>query len=229
MAGASIVKVKAAWNDDWRDWPAEYTPAPDFDRVEFQQKLDDIAGLSRGRSILRLEWGGEEQVSRYGALDEGSAKPSEIVFEPKYKLRRWYLGAKVLVPFRRWVIAQLMEWEEYGYGDDTQTTFIDEQGVLRRAADKPRDFYTPLIYVGDHGKCPKDCCDEKLCPGDFKHPGAAELMWVMEKTYKLQTERIKDPKQVGFTDHQKLKIAAEINAAQQQKRKKFKDRVESIS
>lgn len=226
---STILSVKSALKDDWRHWPAEYCKAPEFDRAGYQNKLDEIAGLSRGRSVLRLEWGGEEQVARYGALDFMSAKPSELVYEPKYKLRREYLGSKVLVPFRRWVIAELMEWEEYAYHDnDSGTMFTDEQGVLRRAADKPRDLYTPLIYVGDHRLCKPDCCAEKICPGDYKAPDAAELFWVLESTYKLKTERIKDPRQKDFTDAQKKQIAAEWGTLQTQKRTELKEKLEYI-
>jgi hypothetical protein len=226
----SIVLAKSVLKDDWRKWAAEYCPAPrdGFDRDGYQKRLDEITGLSRGRSILRLEWGGEEQVSKYGAMELGNPNPSQLIFEPKYKLRRKYMGATVMVPFRRWVIAQLAEWEEYGYGDDTQTTFTDENGVLRRAADKPRDLYTPLIYVGDHRSCKPDCCADKLCPGDYKHPDAAELFWVLESTYKLKTERIKDPRQKDFNPQQMQIIRAEYAEQQQKKKEEFDKRLETI-
>lgn len=220
--------AKSAIKDDWMNWPAEYCAAPDFDRAEYQRKLDDITGLSRGRSILRLEWGGEEQVAKYGAIEFGHPSPSQLIYEPKYKLRRTYLGAKVLVPFRRWVIAELMEWEEYGYGDDSQATFTDEAGVLRKAAPKPRDLYTPLIYVGDHRKCPKNCCATKLCPGDFKNPDSAELFWILEKTYLLKSERIKDPRQRDFTEAQRQQILSEYSAKQERSDETLDQKLETI-
>jgi hypothetical protein len=217
-----------AWKDPPDRWPQQYSAPPEFDRAQYQQQLDSITGLSRERSILRLEWGGEERIMRYGAMDPGSPDPTGVVYEPKFKLRKTIHGIQILVPFKRWVITQLAEWEEYGYGDDSQTTFYDETGALRRAAEKPRDLYTPLIYVGDHRFCLKDCCEKRICPGDYKAPDTAELFLIMDKTYRLKTERIKDPRAKDYTPEQKQKIATEWADMKAIKYKEFNEQLKEI-
>lgn len=95
-------------------------------------------------------------------------------------------GLEVKIPIRRWIITQLQEPEQYGYGDDSDMYFTDENGAACKVAEKDSELYTPLIYIGDHSKCPDNCCEGRICLGDYKHPGRAELEWVKETTFDLR-------------------------------------------
>lgn len=227
--GNKIITVRPAVKDHWRDWGREYSKPPDsFDREAYQERLDKIAGTSRGRSILRVVWGGEEKVKFYSEWSNG-APVAEIV-EPKYKVRRRaVLGGHELIPMRRWVIEQLYEWEQYGYGDDSGTTFTNERGETLKAFEKERDYYTPLIFVGSHAGCPKTCSDERLCLGDYKHPDEAELFWVLEKTYLLQTERIVDPRGKTMSEAEKKAVKQETLNSEAEKRKELDSRLDVIT
>jgi hypothetical protein len=228
---SDLLKVRAAIEDPVSGWTAEYSNPPmGFDREAYQKRIDAIAGTSRGRSILRLVWGGQEKVRFYDEWDEHNAPISERT-EPKYKVRRWFRTVEgyELLPMRRWVIEQLYEWEQYGYGSDEGTTFTDEHGQVKKAFEKERDYYTPLIYVGDHSKCPKDCCERKLCTGDYKHPNEAELYWILESTYHLQNDRIVDPRGEKMSDAELQKIGIEVKDLAQKKKEDLEKRLDVIT
>lgn len=194
-----ILTTKHKWRDNPADWTTDYVPYPDGfgerEKEAYQTLINSITGLSRDKPILRLEWGGEEKVTRYDKWDS-SGNPIHLIEEPKYKARRESRiipGVYHFLPMRRWVIAQRQEPEQYGYGDDSDNTYTDEFGVTKKPAEKPTELYTPLIFIGDHSKCEKDCCATRLCPGDYKHPGIPELDWIREKTKLLYKEFKADP------------------------------------
>lgn len=220
--------LKTAMRDHWSSWPDEYCHAPDsFDRKAFQEKLDTIASKSRERSILRLEWGGEETVKKYSRWDT-FGRPTHETIEPKYKLRRKSSsGVTELIPVRRWIITELCEPEQYGLGNNEDIKFENEDGFLCQATEKPKEWYTPLIFVGDHSHCPKTCCETRICLGDYKAPDNAELNWIKEKTYLLTTERITDPKRpIGPAEI--AKIVADLELSQPKKTGLLAERIQEI-
>lgn len=186
------------WKDNPKDWPAEYClPYGSFNVKNYQEKIDNIAGKSRGRSILRLVWGASQEIAifRYSEWDSFGRAISEVR-EPKYKIRRdGALAGMILhVPVRRWIIEQLQEPEQYRIDEEEDTKFENEHGVTCKVAEKPTEMYTPLIYVGDHSVCEPNCCAKRLCLGDFKEPDQAELNWITRSTFQLSQEfNSKDP------------------------------------
>jgi len=189
-----ITLAKSAIKDHWSDWDEKFIPAPEFDVQSFQEKLNEIAGKSRGNPILKLEWGGDATVTKYTAWDSWG-KPTNLLINPRFAIPRRHpiLDYEMYIPIRRWIITERAEPEQTRPDDDFDNTFTDENGVVCKAGEKTVETYLPYIYVGDHSKCPPNCCETSLCLGDYKPPGNAELNYIREVTYKLVTEFYTDP------------------------------------
>lgn len=186
--------AKSAIRDHWSSWTESFVPAPVFDVNEYQQRLNDIAGLSNGKPILRLEWGGDATTVKYTEWDvTGTPSHAEIV--PRYAIPRAseILSGIRYIPIRRWIITQRSEPEQHRPDDNFDNTFVDNRGVLCIAGRKEVEFYTPYIYIGDHTKCPDNCCETRLCLGDYKTPSRDELDYIRDITYRLKTEFYADP------------------------------------
>lgn len=196
-----------SFQDNYLDWTGQFVSAPPFDISAFQNQLNRITGLSRGLPILKLEWGCDAKVRKFSKWANGV--PIESEDQPKFYFERYHplILQVIKVPVRRWVITQRTEPEQYGYGDNSDNTFTDEYGSNNLLADKPKDGdYTPYIFVGDHSKCPIDCCKHKLCYGDFKEPNWAELEIITEHTFKLQKEQIKPYQKLGREDYERIAL-----------------------
>lgn len=223
-----MIKVTTNIKDHWSQWTRDFVPAPDFDIESYQRKIDLIAGKSRDESILRLEWGGSGTVSKYTKWDS-AGMPLEAELIPRHAIprRNQILDFIEHIPIRRWIITQRQEPEQYGYGDDSDNTFTDEYGVVCKISEKPKSFYTPLIYVGDHSKCPADCCANTVCLGDYKAPDQSELDWITEATFKLASEFKNDPYKAmsgDMLDEAAKDVLEEVDAQRKQSEDMFNDR-----
>lgn len=169
--------------DDPAKWGAELNPPPSFDVLGYQEKLNQIAGLSRGKPIVKLFWGGNVTEKVWKEFANGI--PTKFENEPLFHIKRPHpiLLDYQKIPIRRWILTQRTEPEQYGYGDDSDNTVTDETGQTRLMGYKPKEFYTPYIFIGDHSICPKDCSERKRCYGDYKLPSQAELDLVAEHCY----------------------------------------------
>lgn len=210
------IRGQLKWRDRPKYWTTGYSEPPlgfgEKLQKQYQNALNAIAGKSRDRPILLLEWGGNAKTKKYVEWSKLTGLPLEEREEPKYKLRREsevLPGVYLFYPIRRWIISQRQEPEQYGYGNDDDITFENELGLKNKAAEKEKELYTPLIYIGDHTYCPPKCCEDKLCVGDYKNPSMDELNWIAEKTWLLQKERIVDPYS-QLTPEDMAKIAKEI-------------------
>lgn len=225
----TFIITQAKWKDPPSEWGHNFSTPPfgfgPEKQKEYQELLNKITGLSRDKPILLLEYGGSAKIYRYTDWDSSGNGKKEI-YEPKYKLRRKSsvaVNGEILIPFRRWVISQRCEPEQYRLDSKDDTTYTDEEGRVREVAKKPKELYTPLIYIGDHSFCLPNCCEHRLCPGDYKHPGIEELKWVAEKTHLLKTEMITDPYSAYVTPGQLKKILAE------NKKENLSKQIEKIS
>lgn len=214
----SLVVAKSAIKDHWADWTESYVPAPPFNVKEYQEKLDDVCGVSRDVSIMKLEWGGDATIAKYTEWD-AFGKPSRAEIVPRFAIPRTHatFGTRVYIPVRRWIISELKEPEQSLPDDDFDNTFTDEYGATCRVSEKPIYQYVPYIYVGDHSKCPPNCCKERLCLGDYKAPGKAELDYLLKCTYNLKKDFFCDPRSIQ-TDAQLEKINREIRDKQEKRR-----------
>lgn len=191
----SIAIAKLAIKDHWSTWDHNYVEAPSFNVEAYQQRLNEIAGFSRDQPILKLMWGGSEYITKYYEWDSfGTPQKSHKI--PRFALHRKnpILGCMEYIPIRRWIIVERAEPETYDYDDPKAgNVFTNEYGIECQIAEKPRDFYTPYIYVGDHSKCSSDCCKDRICLGDYKIPGVDELDLVLEHTWKAARDRSVNP------------------------------------
>lgn len=164
-------------------WTTEMVAAPPFDVSAFQQKLNEIAGLTQqGEPVLRLTWGGD------AAWFERPYGSTEWVETTRYfflSKKRQTFGQKI--PIRRWIIEQNTDAGQLNaMGGKTGSIQTEETG-----------FYTPYIYVGDHTQCPMDCCATSLCLGDYKIPNEDELKLIKEHTYLLMADKQRpDPRKM---------------------------------
>lgn len=213
-----MLTVKSAIRDHWADWDETYSPQPSFDVKSYQEKLDQVCGKSRGESIMKLFWGGSETIVKYTKWGP-DGQPTAVETVPRFAIPRTsaIFGLRIYIPVRRWIICERMEPEQLGVGDETDNTFIDERGVKCYAGDKTdkKHLYVPYIYVGDHSKCPDDCCKDRVCLGDYKTPDQAELDYLLECTYNLHKDFKGDPYST-LSDE----ILAEINREYQSKEEK---------
>lgn len=191
---SDFVVARRALKDYWGDWSRDFVSAPPFSVSEYQERLNAICGKSRGYPIMKLEWGGNATIVKHDRWDS-SGTPTHSIIMPRFAVPRKheFLDHAEYIPIRRWIISERCEPEQYRPDDNSDNTFTDENGVVCTAAEKPHQFYTPYIYVGDHSKCPPNCCEFKLCLGDYKHPDAAELDLLLEVTYSLKTEFFGNP------------------------------------
>lgn len=178
-----IIRLKEARKDPPSKWTADWAvPFTTFDVNDYQDKLNKIAGFSRGEPILKLEWGGTASYEVYTEWVHGS--PLSSVLAPKYAIRRIVNGVELKIPIRRWVIAQRAELEQLD-----RPKFTDERGITKPMGELNRSGeYTPYIFVGDHTYCAPDCCAKKICVGDYKDPGEAELSLIRKHTALLNLE-----------------------------------------
>lgn len=204
-----ITLAKSTIADHWSYWDEKFVPAPPFNVEAFQEKLDIIAGKSRDKSILRLEWGGNATVTRYTDWD-GFGNPTHLEIRPRYAIPRRHkiLDYEMYIPVRRWIITERMEYEQSRPDDDSDVTFTNENGIVCLGGKKEKETYLPYIYVGDHSNCPPDCCKTKLCLGDYKVPNEAELNYLRSVTRKLATEFYGNPYS-QLSDEQMAKIRRE--------------------
>lgn len=191
-----ISVATSAIKDHSSKWDRSFVPAPQFDVDAYQAELNKIAGLSRGEPILKLEWGGSSTVTKYTSWDlAGNPTSAQIV--PRFALSRnnEILDVTEYIPVRRWIISQKNEEGQYRPWDNSDNVFTDGRGVNCEIADKTDigHKYLPYIYIGDHSKCPKNCCATRLCLGDYKIPDGAELSYIKQITYRLANEFTADP------------------------------------
>ena len=206
---SQILIAKRAIRDHWSDWTTEFSQPPQFDVNTYQERLNTICGKSRGEPIMKLEWGGNATMTKYTEWDSyGTPTKADIV--PRFALTRAheFLDLEIYIPIKRWIISERMEAEQLRPDDNSDNSFTNGYGVTCIASQKPKSFYTPYIYVGDHSKCAPNCCEKNICLGDYKLPTAAELDYLLECTYKLQSERIGDPYS-PLTESQMMKIRSE--------------------
>lgn len=189
-----ILTAKQAIRDHWRDWDESFVPAPVFDVAAYQERLTAIGGQVKGQPILKLEWGGDAFITKYSDWDMAGNPINEVKI-PRFAIPRRHkiMDYEMYIPVRRWIISEYKPPEQGRPDDNSDNTFTDTRGVTCIVANKPVHQYIPYIYVGDHSKCPDDCCATKLCLGDYKAPDAAELNYLLEVTYKLQSEFYCDP------------------------------------
>lgn len=190
-----MLVAKRAIKDHWADWDTTYVSKPNFDVRGYQEKLDNICGKSRGESIMKLFWGGDETIQKFVKWGP-DGQPSEVETVPRFAIPRTsFLGTRMYIPVRRWIICERMEPEQLQVESDADNTFEDERGVKCYAGDKKdkKHLYVPYIYVGDHSKCPSTCCDDRICLGDYKEPDNAELHYLAECTYNLSKDFKGDP------------------------------------
>lgn len=191
-----ITVAKRAIKDYWGDWGEALTPPPTFNVPEYQEKLDTICGKSRGESIMRLEWGGNSTITQYTEWGIGG-EPVKAAIRPRFAIPRTHplLMNRMYIPIRRWIITERSEAGQRKPWDNFDNEFTDENGVVCQAADKTHHGheYVPYVYVGDHSKCAPDCCADRLCLGDYKHPDEAELNYLARCKSKLEKEFFCDP------------------------------------
>lgn len=229
---SNLLVAKSKWKDKPSTWDSAFVdPYPTgFNPIEYQEALNEIAGFSKhGKEVLQVKWAGN--YKSYDKLD-GVGNP---IIEPKYKLVRQYITVSgfYFVPIRRWIIEEHMTPEQLGVGDDEDILHTDEYNILRKVANKPKEgTYTPLVYVGNHEFCPRDCCKERICLGDYKDPDKAELDYLKECTNKLKRERITNPHE-KINPLQLQKILAEANLKLEkekiQQQKAFNEYLDNIS
>lgn len=222
----SLVTVKQAIKDYPGNWDITLVPPPPFNSQAYQNRLNEITGLSDGFPILKLEWGGNTTVKKNEKWDS-QGMPILISTQPKHAIprRSLILEELQLVPIRRWIITQYQTKAQLRVDDNSDNTFTNEAGVNCIAGDKSQDPYTPLIYIGDHTNCPKDCCKKKICLGDYKEPGIAELNWVLESTFKLQSDRIIDPRK-EITPEDMAAVTREVLDELDEKKKKAEENID---
>lgn len=192
----SLVVAKRAIKDHWSDWDEKFVPAPVFDILAYQERLNEVCGLSRDKPIMKLEWGGNATITRYTGWDN-YGKPINAEIAPRYAIPRDSIllpGLKRYIPIRRWIISELVEDEQLRPDDNTDNRYTDENGVSCIAGVKTEHKYLPYIYVGDHSKCAPDCCKERICLGDYKAPGEPELSYLLKCTYNLKKDFYCDPR-----------------------------------
>lgn len=228
-----IVTAKATIKDHWKDWDDKLVSPPIFNREAYQKRINEITGLSKDgeHPILKLEWGGNEVADKTKQWDN-QGTPIEVVKIPRHAIPRQSKiveGVTLYIPIRRWIITQYTTKQQRRQGDNIDNTFTDENGVSCIAGDKEQYAYTPLIYIGDHSTCKKDCCDIKICLGDYKHPSNAELDWILEKTYLLQSERILDPYSDKFSDEDLAKASKSILEERLKKRQETDEKFDDQS
>jgi len=191
-----MLVAKRAIRDHWSDWDEKFQGAPDFNVKAYQERLDEVCGTSRGVPIMKLEWGGNATITKYTQWSP-TGQPTGAKIVPRFAIPRRHpvFDHLMYIPIRRWVICERLEPEQLRPEDNSDNTFTDENGVVCEAGDKTDlvHQYTPYIYVGDHSKCPPDCCSERLCLGDYKQPGESELNYLLECTYKLSKDFYCDP------------------------------------
>lgn len=191
-----ITIAKRAIKDWWGDWDEKLTPPPTFNVEAFQEKLNTIVGKSKGEPIMKLEWGGNATITQYTQWGVGG-NPTKAEIRPRFAIPRTHplMDYRMYIPVRRWIISERSEAGQRRPWDNSDNEFTDENGVVCQAADKSHHGheYLPYIYVGDHSKCPPDCCAERLCLGDYKTPGDAELSYLAKCTRSLETDFFCDP------------------------------------
>lgn len=201
--------------DTWKTWTREFTPSPNFNVKEYQESLDRVVGKSRGRSIMKVEWGGDATIVQYTQWDP-YGKPVKAEIVPRYSVTRVNeFGMVDHIPIQRWIISELMEGEQLQADDPTNVSFTDENGTTCVVTDKNQFQYTPYIYVGDHSDCPTNCCEKRLCLGKYKVPGVEELDYLRECTWKLRQEFFADP----YSQHSE-DVTAKINVENKAKQEK---------
>lgn len=178
--------------DDRSKWESRFYPAPfGVDVAGYQEKLNRIGGFGQnGEPILKLEWGGDASEKVHVEWDP-FGKPTKTQDRPRFKFLRPNPLTQIAdeIPIRRWIITERGEPEQYRADDDSDIKFL-EGGVLKKRIEKPRGgFYTPLVVIGDHTECPKDCCKYKMCFGKYKPPSDDELEWVEAATRYLEKKK----------------------------------------
>lgn len=210
-----IITLKEVRKDPVYLWDTNFVPAPVFNVKEYQEKLDSIAGKSRGQSILKLIWGGAAFSVEYTKWEGHS--PIASVRKPKFALYKKVNGVEKYIPIRRWIIAQRQEAEQL-----EEPTFQDERGVNKPLAPIQFEDYSPYIYIGDHSLCSPDCCRDRICLGDYKAPGPEELHLVLEHTYKLASEFEGNP-YLAINPELQDKIDRDVAYSEEKRREKHMD------
>ncbi len=150
-------------------------PAPAFDVIGFQRKLDAIAGTSGGKPIVRLMWSWDVHEPKFG----------EEVW--RYTIR-WENGRRVIAP--RWVLEQRLEPGQY-YEQWQATRFMKDPGTgeMRDRGEPPTDgYYKHLDTIAEHDEF---CCglawteDRRSCVGKYREPGQD----VLDRLNKARIER----------------------------------------
>lgn len=212
--------AKKVIKDHWSDWDEKFISAPEFDVNLYQEKLNTVCGKSRGEPIMKLIWGGDATITKYTGWNS-SGEPIKADIIPRFAIPRTHpiFGHKMYIPVRRWIICERSEPEQRLPDDNSDNKFTDENGITCEVADKTQHAheYLPYIYVGDHSKCPPDCCSERLCLGDYKHPDNAEIDYLIECTYKLRKDFFCDPYS-PVNKAQVARILKEYNDEQEKRR-----------
>ena len=181
--------------DDYRKWSSNFQLAPFFDRERYQDRINEVAGLTTAMEpVLKLVWGGNESVF----VVEGS----EMVEKPRHALlSRQSHNFGELIPIRRWFIVQ-----------NTDPGQLAAMGGKNHGRLKVKEtgFYEPWLIIADHSKCKAECgikldFDKMgniirvpvMCYGDYKEPDDAILAYIKEVTFKIAADKYRaDPRKM---------------------------------
>lgn len=180
MSVQQIIKAGDPRRDKPSTWTTDFVPHPSFDAEDFQKRIDRAAGLSRGNSIIKLVWGGDAK-KRIFTKWEYLAAPVDYKDVPEFAFHRKAKNSvrAEKIPIRRWFLTERHEPEQYAADNDADAYFSDGSGYSKQLREKPREgFYTPLLLIADHSKCPQNCGAEAVCLGDYKDPSEEEILWL---------------------------------------------------
>ncbi len=163
------------WTPDMRP-PASFTSA---DEVEFQKKINEIVGLSKGRPIIKLSWCPREY--RWRPYNTFTGKPHGYTMP--LLVAGWdEHGNKIAPP--RWILMQRAEVEQYGPGWEQSRYCWVGKDQWDAKGPCPAERYTEVFVHSIHdGKC-CPCrgvacyCSTVTCWGTYADPDGRMLEWL---------------------------------------------------
>jgi hypothetical protein len=186
--------MQAQFRDDPSNWTDDHSPAPDnFERQAFQQKLDEICGTARGQSIVRVVWGGEEEIevpvdfTTHGTATEyrkiGRHRTRVPGVAGKVRKRRWI--------FEEWQPPEQIPQDQFIRLPWAGGLFVPPSVVEAEA----KGEWVEIYIVADHTKCLPEVCNslEYFCFGDYREPGAEDLQKFARVTSRKFEQDVVDP------------------------------------